>query len=163
MYQKWQSYDVWFQRYQLQGQNFLSFWTIFCTFTPLKTQKIKILKLGHFSPFYPCKNPKNQNFGKMKKTPEDIILYKSTKNHDHMLHCSWDTMCDRSNSYFLFWVIFCCFTPLMTPKIKILKQWKYSLEISSFYTCVPKIMTTWYKVPEIWCATDGWPAGKSDI
>ena len=26
------------------GQNFLSFWTNFCTFTPLKTQIIKILK-----------------------------------------------------------------------------------------------------------------------
>ena len=25
-------------------QNFLSFWTIFCPFTPLKTKKIKILK-----------------------------------------------------------------------------------------------------------------------
>ena len=26
------------------GQNFLSFWTVFCPFTPLTTQKIKILK-----------------------------------------------------------------------------------------------------------------------
>ena len=34
------------------GQNFLSFWTIFCTFTPLKTHKItKKLKF--------CKNEKN--------------------------------------------------------------------------------------------------------
>ena len=29
---------------ECHGQNFLSFWTIFCPFTPLKTQKIKILK-----------------------------------------------------------------------------------------------------------------------
>ena len=35
--------------------NFLSFWTIFCPFTPLWTQKIKIFK-------------------KMEKTPEDIII-----------------------------------------------------------------------------------------
>ena len=42
---KWQSYDVWFLRYgPCDRQNFLSFWTIFCLFTPLKTQKIKILK-----------------------------------------------------------------------------------------------------------------------
>ena len=27
-----------------EGQNFLSFWTIFCTFTPLITQKVKTLK-----------------------------------------------------------------------------------------------------------------------
>ena len=43
--------------------------------------------LGHFLPFYPT-NPKNQNFEKM---PGDIIiLHKCTKNHDHMLYCSWN-------------------------------------------------------------------------
>ena len=77
-------------------KNFLSFWPIFCSLTPLTTQKIKILKkwknswryyftnvyqkttiiwcmvpetwsttdriFCHFSPFYPTKNPVNQNF-----------------------------------------------------------------------------------------------------
>ena len=38
------------------GQNFLLFWTIFCSFTPPN-------------------NPKNQNFEKMKKTPGGIIIY----------------------------------------------------------------------------------------
>ena len=34
------------------------------------------------------KNPKNQHFEEMKKTPAEImILHKCTKNHDHMLHC----------------------------------------------------------------------------
>ena len=96
-------------------QNFLSLWTAFCSFNPLGTQKIKILKkwkkhltilsfymiyvfsdiecnrqnifviLDHFLPFY----PKNQNFEKLKKTPGDIIiLHKCIKNHHHMLHCS---------------------------------------------------------------------------
>ena len=37
VYHKWQSYDAWFLRY-------VSFWVIFCSFTPLTTQKIKILK-----------------------------------------------------------------------------------------------------------------------
>ena len=41
MYHKWQSYDVWFLRYQVRQPDFLSFWIIFCPFT---TQKIKILK-----------------------------------------------------------------------------------------------------------------------
>ena len=51
-------------------QNFLTYWTIFC-------------------PFYPPKNLENQNFEKMKNTPEDnIILHKYTQNHDHILHCS---------------------------------------------------------------------------
>ena len=47
----------------------------------------------------------------MKKIPGDIA-----KNHDNMLHYSWDTMHDRCNSYFLFWAIFCPFSPLTTQK-----------------------------------------------
>ena len=113
-------------------QNVLSYWTIFCPFT----RKINILK-------------------KLKKTPGDIIiLHKYTKNHDHMLYCSWDLLSDRCNYYFSFWAIFCPFTPLTAQKIKILKKWKKHLEISSFYTSVPKIMIICYIVPEIWCLTD---------
>ena len=45
--------------------------------------------LGHFLPFYPTNNPKNQNFEKIKQTPGDIIiLHKCNNNHEHMLHCS---------------------------------------------------------------------------
>ena len=45
VYHKWQSYNVWFLRYEAwQTEFFLSFWAIFCPFTPLTTQKIKILK-----------------------------------------------------------------------------------------------------------------------
>ena len=43
----------------------------------------------------------------MKKTPGDIIiLHKCTKNHDYMLHCSWDMVCDQCNCYFSFWATF---------------------------------------------------------
>ena len=91
-------------------QKFLSFWAIFCPFTPLTTQKIKILKK---------KNEKNKNKTKTKKTkqnkktpPDDIIfLQKCTKNNDHMLCCSWDMACDEYNCYFSFWV----FNTLLTP------------------------------------------------
>ena len=48
--------------------------------------RLKLVILGHFLPFYPSKNQKNQNFEKMKKTPGDIILHKCAKNHDHKLH-----------------------------------------------------------------------------
>ena len=38
----------------------------------------------------------------MKKTAGDlIILHKRTKNHDHVLYCSWDMVRDRCN-YFNF-------------------------------------------------------------
>ena len=86
-------------------QNFLSFWTIFCTFTPRKTWKIKILK-------------------KWKKLLEIfIILHKYTKNHYHVLYCSWDMARGRCN-YFSFWAIFCPFTAQNSPKNQNFKKMK---------------------------------------
>ena len=67
-----------------------------------------------------------------------------------MLYCSWDMARDRCNFYFSFWDIFC---PLTARKIKMSKKWKKPLEISSFYTSVPKIMIIYYTVPEIWHVT----------
>ena len=79
------------ERLRATDRIFLSFWTIFCPFTPLTTQQIKIWE--------------------NEKIPGDtIILHKCTKNHDHMLHCSSDTMRDVCKSYFLFWAIFGPFT-----------------------------------------------------
>ena len=57
------------------------------------------------------------------------------------------------------WSIFCPFTPppptvlLKTQDIRILKKWKQLLEISSFYTSVPKTTITWGMVPEMWSET----------
>ena len=102
--------------------------------------------LGHFLLFYPTNNPKSQNFEKIKKMPGIIILCKCTKNHDHMLYWFWDMACDGCNFYFSFLAVFCPFTPLGLET---------GLEISSFYTCVPKIMIRWCTVPEIWCGMDG--------
>ena len=81
-YHKWQSYDVWFLR---SGARRREFFVI----------------LEHFLPFYLPNNPKNQNFEKMKKFPGDIIiLHKYTKNHDHMIHYSWDKMGETSFLFF---------------------------------------------------------------
>ena len=64
---------------------------------------------------------------KKKKIPGDIIiLHKCTKNHDHMLYCSWDVARDTCNCYFSFWAIF---TLLTAQKIKYSKNekssWRY--------------------------------------
>ena len=68
------------------------------------------------------KKIKNQNFEKIKKTVGDIIiLHTCTKNHDHMMHGSWDTELDRQN-FLSLWTIFCPFTQLTTWKIKNLKK-----------------------------------------
>ena len=87
-----------------------------------------------------------------------VILHKCTKNHDHMLYCSWDMACDRYNFFFSFWAFFCRFTahpaPQQPEKTKS-KRTKYRVT-SSFYICVPKIMITWCTVPEIWCAMGRW-------
>ena len=84
---------------QCNWQNFLPFWTIFCPFTTVTTRKIKILK--------------------KRKYPGDIItLHKSTENHDHTLHFSWNTMHDRCNFYFHFGLVFALLpSPLTTQKI----------------------------------------------
>ena len=105
------------------GQNFLSIWAIFCTFSPLTTQKIKILKKW--------------------KMCLDISPF--TKNHDHMLHCSWDTAHDRLIVIFNF-ELFLPFYPPPPPSNSL----KNHLEISSIYTSVPKIMMICYTVPKIW-------------
>ena len=90
--------------------------------------------LDQFLPFNLSNNLKDQNFEKMKKPPGDIIiLHRRNINDDHIMYGSCDNKRDRQN-YLPFWTIFCPFTPLTTQKIKILKNWKYQLEIS-FYTC----------------------------
>ena len=70
VYHKWQSYDVWFLRYGTRRTEFF-------------------VTLDHFLPFYPCNNLKNRTFGKIKKTPGDIIILPMcTINDNHMMYGS---------------------------------------------------------------------------
>ena len=117
------------------GQNFLSFWIIFCPCNPLTTQKIKILK-------------------KWKKMPGDIIILQMcTINDNCMIYGSWDKESNGQN-FLLFWTTFCLFNPLKTRKIKISWKRKTCLEISPFYTSVSKLMIICDTAPEIWPMTD---------
>ena len=84
-YDKWQSYDVWFLRYEMQ-----------------QTEIFVIL--DHFCPFNPP--PKNQNFEKLKNMPGDvIILHLCTTNDNHMMYSYWNMKHDRQN-FLLFWTVF---------------------------------------------------------
>ena len=56
VYHRWRSYDVWFLIYKVR-------WTEF------------FVILGHFLLFDPNNNPKNQNFGKMKKKKKKAWRY----------------------------------------------------------------------------------------
>ena len=69
------------------------------------------------------------------------------------MYSSWDIKCKRQSSLSL-WALFSPLTLLTTEKIKILKKWKKTLEILSFYTRVPQIPGIWCMVPEISSATD---------
>ena len=61
---------------------------------------------------------------------------------------SWDM--ERNGQNFLsFWTTLYPFTPLNTWKIKILKTWKKSQEIVSFYTYLPQMAIIWCMLPEI--------------
>ena len=145
---RWRSNDIWFWNIRCYRQKLLSFWVIFCPFSPLTNRKIKILKLKKtydkwhkwqsydvwflryeawltkffviLNSFLPFYNPKNQNFEKLKEAPGDIIiLHKCIKNNDHMLCCSLDMARNGFNCYFSFWAIFYPFTSLTAQKIKI--------------------------------------------
>ena len=106
-------------------QNVLSFWAIFCHFTPLTTQKIKILKK------------------KEKKTPGDILIFhKCTKNHDHMVYCSSDMAFDGCNCYFLILGYFLPFYLPNSPK----KNFKKNMKKTPGDTIILQQCT----VPEIW-------------
>ena len=70
-----------------------------------------------------------------------------------MRYSSWDMELHRQDSFLSFRAIFCPFTPLTTWKIKTLRKWKKHLDMSSFYTYVPKITVIWCMLPEIWSTT----------
>ena len=134
VYHKWQSYDVWFLRYGAWQTEFF-------------------VSLDHYF-LYPTVNPKNQNFKKMKKkkqnktitkTPGDIIiLHKCTRNHDHLLYCSWEKASDGCNCYFSVWAIFCNFTPPPAQKVKILKKEKTPGDAIILHMCTKNYDQMYY-------------------
>ena len=84
---------------------FCHFGLLFALYSPLITQKIKILK---------------------KKIPIDIItLHMCTIKANHIMYGSWDMEHD-GQKFLSFWTVFCPFTSITTWKIKILKKWKKS-------------------------------------
>ena len=91
----------------------------------------------------PHKKLKNQNFEKMKKISGDIIiLHMCTKNHNHKVRfhkVRFLRYAVRQTECFVILGQFFPFNPLKTHKIKIFIKSKKHPEMSSFYTCEPKI------------------------
>ena len=74
--------------------------------------------------------------------------------------CMWHICC---NCCFSFWVIFCPFYPLPPPpnSPQFLKIKQATGDIIILHVCT-KSTIRWYKVPEIWCITDGQMDGQMD-
>ena len=116
---QWLSSHIWFLRYRAQ-------WTEF------------FIILNHFLLFYPTNNKENQNFERMKKAHEDIIILQMcTINGNNMMYGSWDM--DHGRQIFLtVWTIFCLFILSNNPENKNFEKMK-NYQILSLYTYVPEI------------------------
>ena len=111
--------------------NLLSFWTVFCPFTPLWTQKIKILKK--------LKKQTNNNNNKTKrkktnktnkqKTEDIIILQICTMNDSHMMYGS------RDRIFHDFGPFFALLHPIITPNHNFEKMKKSPGEIIILHMC----------------------------
>ena len=120
--------------------HFLSFWAIFCPFTPTN-------------------NTVNQNFEKVKAMHRDIFLHeyhkwklhKCTINDNYLMYATWDMKCDRQ--CFVLLVHFLPFYPI-NPKNQSFEEMKILEEILTLTTCVLKIMIICYTLPGIWHVTD---------
>ena len=137
MCHKWQSYDIWFLKYQLQQADFfLSSLAISCPLTLVTAQKMKISK----------KWKKYLEFWSFQTSASKIIIIGYTVLE---IWCGTDVII-----IFHFKLFF----PFYPPNSQKNKNWKKNenkhWEISSFYTSVPKIMITCYTVLEIWQVTD---------
>ena len=139
MYHKWKLYDVWFQRYGVwQTESFFSFWTIFCPFTSLITQKTKILK----------------KWKKKKKHLEISSFY--IRMPKIMIICyTFPAIWHITDVIiFHFGLFFCPFTPLTAQKIKIFKKMKKTIEdIIILQMCTKNydhmMYGSWNMVPEM--------------
>ena len=116
--------------------NFCQFGHFFCSFTPLLTEKIKILK-------------------KLKNTGDIIILHVYHKWQSYDVWYLRYGM--RRTNFFDSWGgILCSFPSLATRKIKILKKWKKKKthgDIILLHQCI-KNHDHIYAIPEIWHVTD---------
>ena len=109
VYQKSQSYDVWFLRYRvLQTKYFV----IMDCFLPFYTPRLSS------SPSPPAYGPGKSKFWKKwkkKKFQDIIILQMFTINDSHMTYGFSDMECNRQN-FWSFWTVFCPFAhPHSTP------------------------------------------------
>ena len=110
------------------------FGQFFALFIPLTTRKIKILEKWN--------------------TPLKILPFYTGVPEMTIIWCTYHMRYQvQQTELFVILDYFLPFYPPNNP-IKILKKWKYHLDILSFYTCVPQMTIIWCMVPEIRSVTD---------
>ena len=67
-----------------------------------------------------------------------------TKNGNHMMYASWDMEYNR-HKFLTFWAIFCLYTPLLSPKIKIWNKFKKT----SRYYPITHVYHKW-RLHDVW-------------
>ena len=111
----------------------------------------------HFGPFlyfYPSNNPENQHFEKNEnciwRCHHFTHVHHKWKSYDVLFlrYGAWQTELFPISDYFL------PFYPPNNPENQNFEKMKKPLEISSFYTSVPKIMVICYTISEIWRVTN---------
>ena len=162
MYQKSQSYNVWFLRYKAWQAEFFCHFGLFFALLPLTDWKISLKKWKkhlEISSFYTC-------IPQMTFVPETWCLVPkiwrytllTTQNIKITLVChkwrsyDWD-MAHNRHDFFVILVQFVPFYPTNNLKNWNFEKLKKSLEIS-FYTCVPRMTIISCMVPEIRSATN---------
>ena len=122
----------------------------------IEWDRLKLVIMGRFLPFYlrPLKSWKTRILKKWKKLLEISSFYTCVPKTTIISGMVPEIQSKTGRIFCHFGPFFLHFYPLTTHKIKILKQWKNNLKMSSFYTCVPKITIIWCMLPEIWSPTD---------
>ena len=127
--------DLQFLRYRVWQTEIGNYVTFFALLpSPLKTQKIRILK-------------------KWKKLLEISSFYTSVSKTTIIWGTVPEIHSETDRFFCHFWSFF-AILPSNNWETKIFKKWKEHLEISSFYKGVPKITIIWCMLPEIWNKTD---------
>ena len=137
-------YDSWDMGHN--RHNFFCHFEPIFALMPLRTWKIKISKKWKKR----LLNERNSLCTSVRK----IMMYEK-------ICCTVPEIWHMTDVIFIFY--FELFFDLLYSKNQNFQKRKKRLEIPSFCTCIPKIMITWCRFPEIWCTTegrtDGWTGG----
>ena len=120
VYHKWRSYNVWFLRYE-------AWHTIWCMVPQIWCMTEYFCHFAKFFALLPHWQPKKSKFWissfACHQILDIIISHKCIKNHDHMLHCSWDMAHGRCNFCFSSFALLPHPLPPYSPNNQFLQNW----------------------------------------